>query len=179
MPVHVAFLRAVNVGRRQVRMADLRVALEDAGFAEVETYIQTGNVRVRTPVRSTVRVGAELTRVISAWTGFDVPCIVRTPAQLGATVAAVDRVEALLEPPGRRYVALADGRVPTGAAELLDAWDEPGERVRVLGSEVLAELGNGFRTTRLTNTRIEKMTGLTTTWRDLTVVRALAERWGA
>ena len=51
--------------------------------------------------------------------------------------------------------------------------------MRVLGSEVLAELGNGFQNTKLTNTRIEKMTGLTTTWRDLKVVRALAERWGA
>ncbi len=179
MPVHVAFLRAVNVGQRQVKMADLRGVLEDAGFDEVETHIQTGNVRVRTPLRSTAKVGAELGRVIAGWKGFDVPCIVRTPAELRATVAAVDAVDALLDPAGRRYLAFADGTVPNAPADLLDAWDEPGERVRVLGSEILAELGNGFQTTKLTNARIEKMTGLTTTWRDLTVVRAVAERWGS
>lgn len=179
MPVHVAFLRAVNVGQRQVRMADLRVVLADAGFAEVETHIQTGNVRVRTPMRSSAKVGAELARTIEAWKGFAVPCVVRTPAQLTATVAAVDAVEPLLSPAGRRYVALADGTVPREAAAVLDAWDEPGERVRVLGADVLAELGHGFQTTKLTNTRVEKITGLTTTWRDLKVVRALAERWGS
>ncbi|WP_392542138.1 DUF1697 domain-containing protein [Oryzobacter telluris] len=179
MPVHVAFLRAVNVGQRQVKMADLRVVLEDAGFDDVETYIQTGNVRVRTPLRSTAEVGAELARVIGDWKGFAVPCVVRTPAALRATVAAVDAVEPLLRPAGRRYVALADGTVAKDAAAVLDAWEEPGERVRVLGADVLAELGNGFQGTKLTNTRVEKITGLTTTWRDLKVVRALAERWGA
>lgn len=179
MPVHVAFLRAVNVGQRQVKMADLRVVLEEAGFAEVETYIQTGNVRVRTSTRSTAKVGAELAEVIGRWKGFEVPCVVRTPAQLRATVAAVDAVAPLLEPAGRRYVALADGTVPSQAAAVLDAWQEPGERVRVLGADVLAELGNGFQGARLTNTRVERITGLTTTWRDLKVVRVLAESWGA
>ena len=80
---------------------------------------------------------------------------------------------------GRRYVAFADGAVPSAAAAQLDAWDAPGERCRVLGSEILAELANGFQNTKLTNTRIERITGRTTTWRDLKVVRALDEKWGA
>lgn len=179
MPVHVAFLRAVNVGARQVKMADLRDVLTDAGFEDVETHIQSGNVRVRTAARSTAKVSAELGRAIAAWKGFEVPCIVRTPAQLRALVAEVDEVPALLRPRGRRYLALADGTVPRAAAEELEAWDVDGEAVRVLGTTVLAELGKPFHRTKLTNARIEKMTGLTTSWRDLEVVRALAERWGA
>ena len=31
----------------------------------------------------------------------------------------------------------------------------------------------------LTTARIERITGRTTTWRDLEVVRAVHERWGA
>ena len=179
MPSYVAFLRAVNVGKRQVKMAALRDWLTEDGFTDVETYIQTGNVRVRTSARSTAKVGAELGRVIGAWKGFEVPCIVRTPAQLRSLVAAVDDVPALLRPEGKRYVALADGRVPAAVATELEAWDADGEEVRVLGDSVLAELGNPFNQTKLTNARIEKMTGLTTTWRDLKVVRELAKRWGA
>ncbi len=41
------------------------------------------------------------------------------------------------------------------------------------------QLANGFQNTKLTNTRIERITGRTTTWRDLKVVRALDEKWGA
>ena len=178
MPTYVAFLRAVNVGGRVVRMAALREALEAAGFDEVETHIQSGNVRVRSGRRSTSAVATEMSSVIGAFAGFDVPCVVRTPAELRATVAAVDAVPPLL-PGARRYLALADGRVPADAAAQLDAWDEPGERCRVLGSEVLAELANGFQKTRLTNARVERITGRTTTWRDLKVVRTLDEKWGA
>jgi uncharacterized protein (DUF1697 family) len=178
MPTYVAFLRAVNVGGRVVRMADLRQALEAAGFDEVETHIQSGNVRVRSGRRSPGAVAGELSAVIGAFAGFDVPCVVRTPAQLRATVGAVDAVPPLL-PGGRRYLALADGDVPADAVARLDRWDEPGERCKVLGSEILAELANGFQKTKLTNARIERITGRTTTWRDLKVVRALDERWGA
>ena len=52
MPTFIAFLRAVNVGKRKYPMAELREALTDAGFAEVETHIQTGNVMFPTSLRS-------------------------------------------------------------------------------------------------------------------------------
>lgn len=178
MPSYVALLRAVNVGGRFVKMAELRAALEGAGFTDVETHIQSGNVLVRSGRRSTGAVATEMSRVLGEFAGFDVPCVVRTPAQLRATVLAVDAVPPLL-PGGRRYVAFADGAVPTAATEQLDAWDEPGERCRVLGAEILAELTGGFQKTKLTNARIERITGRTTTWRDLKVVRAIDEKWGA
>jgi uncharacterized protein (DUF1697 family) len=178
MPSYVAFLRAVNVGGRFVKMADLRVALEEAGFTDVATHIQSGNVFVRSPRRSTAAVGSQMATVLGEFAGFDVPCVVRTPAELRAGLAAVDAVPPLIEC-GRRYVAFADGTVPPAAAAQLDAWGAPGERCRVLGSEILAELANGFQNTKLTNTRIERITGRTTTWRDLKVVRALDEKWGA
>ena len=45
MPRHIALLRGINVGgHRKVPMADLRAALEDAGFEDVKTYVQSGNV---------------------------------------------------------------------------------------------------------------------------------------
>ena len=178
MPSYVAFLRAVNVGGRFVKMAELRRELEDAGFTGVETHIQSGNVLVRSGRRSTGAVGTEMARVLGEWAGFDVPCVVRTPAQLRSALAAVESVPPLTEG-GRRYVAFADGPVPTDAAARLDAWDAPGERCLVLGSEILAEMTGGFQQTKLTNTRVERITGRTTTWRDLKVVRAIDEKWGA
>ena len=42
---YVALLRGINVGgRNKVAMADLRQAFDDAGYAAVRTYIQSGNV---------------------------------------------------------------------------------------------------------------------------------------
>ena len=87
MPFYVAFLRAVNVGGRFVRIAELRSALEVAGFTDVATHIQSGNVFVRSPRRSTAAVGTEMAAVLGEFAGFDVPCIVRTPVQLRAALA--------------------------------------------------------------------------------------------
>ena len=43
MPRHVALLRGVNVGGVKLAMADLRAVLSSLGYAEVSTYIQSGN----------------------------------------------------------------------------------------------------------------------------------------
>ncbi len=82
MPTWVGFLRAVNVGKRQVKMQTLRELLQDNGFDDVETHIQSGNLKVRCATRSAARVEAGLRTLISAAFGFDVPVVVRTPAQL-------------------------------------------------------------------------------------------------
>src|SRR5438034_385062 len=45
MPSYVALLRGINIGsRNRVSMPELRSALEKAGFGEVQTYLQSGNV---------------------------------------------------------------------------------------------------------------------------------------
>lgn len=44
MTKYVAFLRGVNVGGRIIKMADLKTCLETAGFKNVSTFLQSGNV---------------------------------------------------------------------------------------------------------------------------------------
>lgn len=45
---YVALLRGINVGgRNRILMADLRACLESAGYEDVRTYIQSGNVLFR------------------------------------------------------------------------------------------------------------------------------------
>ena len=75
MPTFIAFLRAVNVGKRKYPMAELREALTDAGFEEVETHIQTGNVLVRTSLRSRTKVIAALEKAMLEDRGFEVPVV--------------------------------------------------------------------------------------------------------
>ena len=62
---YVALLRGINVGGKCImKMAAVRRCLEDAGFKQVTTYIQSGNVIVdtdeRTPSVVTRRIEAAL-----------------------------------------------------------------------------------------------------------------------
>jgi uncharacterized protein (DUF1697 family) len=44
MPKYVAFLRGINVGGRIIKMTELKACFEKAGFKDVSTLLQTGNV---------------------------------------------------------------------------------------------------------------------------------------
>jgi uncharacterized protein (DUF1697 family) len=44
MHKYVAFLRGINIGGRIIKMADLKTCFEEAGYKNVFTLLQTGNV---------------------------------------------------------------------------------------------------------------------------------------
>ena len=61
MARHVVLLRGINIGpRNRIAMPALREALEEAGFTEVQTYLQSGNVVVESRAKpETVRKKVE------------------------------------------------------------------------------------------------------------------------
>src|SRR4051794_3091516 len=87
MPRYIALLRSVNVGGRVLPMATLRGAFLDAGFENVETYIQSGNIVFTSPSRSVANVTAQARGALQGATKLDVPVVVRTPAALRKIVA--------------------------------------------------------------------------------------------
>ncbi|TQM58078.1 DUF1697 domain-containing protein [Humibacillus xanthopallidus] len=178
MPTWIGFLRAVNVGKRQMKMQALRDLLEDNGFDEVETHIASGNLRVRSATRSSARMESELRTVISEGFGFDVPVVVRTPAELRRVAHEADALESPIAADAGRYVTFMSGELDPAGVEALHAWAAPTEAARVVGNDIVLFLAAGVQGARLSNTRIEKLTGAVGTARNLTVVRALAAKWG-
>ncbi len=60
MTRYVAFLRGVNVGGVNLKMAEVAAALTDAGFADVRTILASGNVVLESPAAAdTVRARVE------------------------------------------------------------------------------------------------------------------------
>lgn len=175
MPTYIAFLRAVNVGSRWVKMARINALLPEHGYAEVATHIQSGNLRVTTPTRSAAEVASHLQTVLSEEFGFDIPTIVRTPAQLRELVATVEGMTPPL-PDARVYIVFLQAGPSAEARSRLQGWDNAGERAVVVGPHVILWLSVPFHKARLTNARIEGIAGVATT-RDLKVVRTLVQKW--
>jgi uncharacterized protein (DUF1697 family) len=177
---YVAFLRAINLGKhRKFPMATVRGCLADAGFEEVATHIQTGNVRLVVPPEAGRRladrrdVEAELERVFAATTGFEVPTMVFTPAELRAVYDAVAGARADAE---RHYVAFLKEEPDAGTRREVEAWSAPGEGARVIGRAIYWWIDHPTAAAKLSNVRLEKRLGPATT-RDLKVVTALVEKW--
>ena len=83
MPTYIALLRAVNVGGRIYKMAELREHLTDSGLEDVETYIQTGNVRFRSSMRSAAKVEKHVEEVLGEHAAFEVPSVIARIGRVG------------------------------------------------------------------------------------------------
>jgi uncharacterized protein (DUF1697 family) len=175
---YIAFLRAVNLGRtRKVPMAQARSWLAEAGLGDVETYIQTGNLRLTTSLRSRAKVEQLVEQVLADACGFDVPTMAFTPQELRGVYDQALALEAPEHPELRRYVTFLKEEASPETAATIDAWDHDGEAALVAGRAVLWWIATPNQAARLSNARIEKALGPGTT-RDLKVVTTLVDRWG-
>lgn len=181
MATYIAFLRAINVGGRFLKMADLRAGLSTKGFGDVESHIQSGNIRFTSSIRSSAKVELAVESALEELCGFTVRTIVRTPAQLGELTAygmgLKPPSEASLEGDARRYVTFLKDDPDDELVAMLSGWDVVGERTHVRGRELFVWLAHPSHEAKLSNARIERR-GMVATTRDWKVVSALGEKWG-
>jgi uncharacterized protein (DUF1697 family) len=84
----VALLRAVNAGGAStIRMGDLRNIFTSAGFANVATYLQSGNVIFTAAEPDQQQLIRQAERALQAAFGYRVAVFVLSPAQLRQAVA--------------------------------------------------------------------------------------------
>jgi uncharacterized protein (DUF1697 family) len=177
MATYIAFLRAINLGATRKFPKDaIKASVEAAGGTNVETYINTGNVRFDSTLRSRAKVEEALERAFLEDRGFEVPTIVFTPQELAEIAEDAKRFGD--GHAGRHYVSLLKQAPSAAAVARLDELSTAEEFARVGGRAVHLLLGEQYHTAKLTNAAIEKELGVATN-RNLTVIRTLAERWGA
>lgn len=177
MPTHLGFLRAVNVGKRQYKSADLRAALEGAGYGNVETYIQTGNIRIDSPLRSRAKIEAELEALFLADRGFEVVTVVLSPTELVAIARDADQLAAQHRPGYGHYVSLLKSVPSAAAVQQAEALSTAGERIVVRDRAVHLLYDVPFAEAKISGAQVEKVLGPATN-RNAKVIRALAEKWG-
>ncbi len=138
MPAYVALLRAVNVGGTgKLSMADLRALCEAAGFSDVRTYIQSGNVVFGSRLAE-ARVKATLESRLAAHMGKPVGVIVRRASEMADVVKRNPFPE---RPPNRVVAVFLDAPAPKRALADLVAPD--GEQAQLSGREIFIHFPNG------------------------------------
>jgi uncharacterized protein (DUF1697 family) len=84
---YIAFLRGMNLGKRRIKMDDLRVLFEELKFANVETFIASGNVIFETPIAESAALEKRIETHLEKSLGYVVDTFLRTPAELAAVAA--------------------------------------------------------------------------------------------
>ena len=87
MNTFIALIRGINVGgRNKLPMANLRSALQLAGFEYLQTYIQSGNVIFKSSTLDQTKLEDLIHEVIKSKFSIEVPVLVRTREELKAIV---------------------------------------------------------------------------------------------
>lgn len=86
MPSHVALLRGVNVGGVKLAMADLRAVLSSLGYADVSTYIQSGNALFSADPADPAALAADIEAALDKQLGMRPRVLVLTRDELAQVI---------------------------------------------------------------------------------------------
>jgi uncharacterized protein (DUF1697 family) len=171
---HIVLLRGINIGsRNRIAMPQLREVLAAAGFEDVKTYVQSGNV-VLSAKGSAQAVARKCERLIADEFGLDIPVVVRTRAEL-AKVVARNPLGKVAVNPKRYQVSFMTGQLAAGVVRKLEEAAAPDERLVVSGREVYAWHPGGAARSKLWAMLAGRGLGVTATARNWTTVTSLLE----
>ena len=174
MAVHVALLRGINLGpNRRVAMADLRALLTEAGYGDVRTHLQSGNVVLSSTARPQA-LAATLETLLAERFGIEIPVVVRSHAQLAAVVKH-DPLGDMADDPKKYVVTFLSGEPDASFVRSIADGDHAPERFAAHGQELYTWHPNGIQKSKLARLVGDKRLGVTPTARNwATVTKLLA-----
>jgi uncharacterized protein (DUF1697 family) len=177
MPRHAALLGSINVGGNRVKMADLKDAMEQAGFSKVATVVASGNVLFDHSSAADATLEASLAKLVKDRFGIDTFAAVRTKSELEAALsenpfagAGEDKFVHVMflerQPTPEQFASLADDHAGRGNEKLA-----PGTRALHI------DFGDGVARSRLTGDFIARRLGCRGTARNLNSLKRIVEKF--
>jgi uncharacterized protein (DUF1697 family) len=172
---YVAFLRAINVGGRVVKMPVLKKIFEALKLADVETFIASGNV-VFTSSAEAPRLELLIEERLHKTLGFPVVTFLRTTAEVAA-VADHDPFDAPLPPGGRLYVGFLRQSPSASVRNQLTALTTATDALAVHGRELYWCCAVPSMESIVSGAVLEKVLGQPATLRNVNTIRRLAAKY--
>ena len=175
MAVLVALLRGINVGgNKKVPMAELRAVATTLGCENPVTYIQSGNLVVRTDLAVGV-VEAALEAALQQTFGFEVSVVARTATQWMRYAKETPYADAEAARPNMLLLALSKKAPQKGADTRIAAVGKAGERVTLLRDALWIDFPEGSGRSKITPAVLDRHMGSPVTTRNWRTVQELAK----
>jgi len=174
MPQYVAFLRAINVGGRVVKMDRLRAIFEQLGHADVTTFIASGNVLFQSKSRSSQKLEKEIEAALQTELGYTVATFIRTAAELADVAALAPFKTWNDEGFVSRYIAFVAAPPAPGMAKKLKSLCEANDQFHCAGREIYWLGQTKVSDSKFNGALLEKTLGAPATMRNVNTVRKIA-----
>jgi uncharacterized protein (DUF1697 family) len=175
MSMHVAFLRAVNVGGKNlVPMSELCDLFGSLGFTGVRSLLQSGNVIFDTDRQADETIESMLEAQTAKRFGVTVDHIVRSAQNLHKAIAFNPFPAEAMKDPAHLLVIFLKKAPQAKDVRALEAAIQGPERIQAKGRQLYAVYPEGVGRSKLTNALIEKKLGARGTARNWNTVLKLA-----
>lgn len=170
MTRYIAFLRAVNVGGRQVKMELLRSLFEQVGFKQVKTYIQSGNV-IFDAKEQEAALETKIEQLLQKNLGFAVSTCIRSVAAVQAVLDNNPFPGVIPDKDFQIYIAFLQTLPGKEAAAIMATLQSDIETYHMNGKEVYVLMKKNTGAPPFSNTYLEKKLKLVATTRNLATVQ--------
>jgi uncharacterized protein (DUF1697 family) len=137
---YVAFLRAINVGGRVIKMEELRKLFESLKLKNVKTYIQSGNVIFETAEKKKDILTKKIEKKLEVSLGYEVLVMLRKNKELENIVKNNPFKEEKLDENTRVYVAFLYNKPGKEIKSLIPSFNNKNEAFHLNGNEVYCKV---------------------------------------
>ena len=178
MPKYVAFLRAINVGGHTVKMDYLRSLFAGLGFANVETFIASGNVIFDSKTRNTTSLEQKIEKHLRTILGYEVRTFIRATPELAEVADYNPFSRADLNAAGNTlFVGFLADKPSNEAKQKLLSLSGATDDFAVHGRELYWLIRTSFSESAVSGALLEKTLGMAATFRNVNTVRRLAAKY--
>lgn len=177
MPQYIAFLRAINVGGRNIKMAELRDHFTALKFKNIESFIASGNVIFNTPEADTTVLSQKIEAHLLSVLGYEVKTFIRTPKQVTDIINHPAFDAANIEAASAFSVGLLAQPLTQQQCEALQQLENDIDQFHTHGCEVYWCCAVKQSDSKFSNVAFEKRLQLNATFRGINTLKRLATKY--
>ena len=172
----IAFLRSANAGGRPVTMDYLRTVFEAEGFANVETFVESGNIIFDGDAEDSAGLERVIEQMLLDGLGYELATFIRTDVELRAIARHTPFMPASIKAAAGFNVAMFKDALDEKAARAVIALRTPNDEFHVRGRE-LYWLSRA-KQSAISNAVFEVVVGRPSALRGMNTIKQMAKKYG-
>lgn len=177
MGIFIALLRGINVsGQKIIKMATLKEQLISWGFESADTYIQSGNLLIKSSKFNKGQVKSIIENGIRKEYGFDVPTLVLKSADLNRIIEEQPFPKEYTFDPKKYYLTFLGETPDKKMVEEVNNMSFPSEEFKFGEGVIYFYSPNPYGQSKMSNSFFEKKLKVFTTSRNWRTSNILLEK---
>ena len=177
MTKYIAFLRAINVGGRTVKMDHLRGIFESMGFSKVETFIASGNVIFEIKSKDASKLEKVIEKKLEEMLGFEVATFIRSDSELADIANYKPFPKSKMDSAAALNVAFLSKPLDAKSRKLVISLKTDIDNFHIHEREVYWMCLKKQSESKFSNNLLEKTLGMKSTMRGIKTIKKMAKKY--